>query len=344
MTTIKPRIAHTRRAARCIAATSAVGFLLGVSACSTSDEQETAHSASAEMQPEVFTFAPPDGTKGMRTDHHTFEASLVGAPLRSLDERELRWNVEAKHSGDQYTVSQELAHVMIKHDGETMIDKDVEPGKVVAQLLIDKAGNLVDVRGLEGTSRALQALFAPNLDPAAQKLAAKDLSPQALRAMVATRYEETLGDIVGRPTKVGTSWTTQGRPGGPVVSRTVGVEKTEPCGDANCVRLQAVYKLNPRAMISIADEVVAKYAHTVGHAPSKVDMQSATYSMQGTLLTEPATMTNHSAALDETGKISFEDHKKPMEIDLQGKTEINFEYAKPTSSTSSASPPVAARP
>ena len=71
MTTIKPRIAHTRRAARCIAATSAVGLLLGVAACSSSDEQETAHSASAEMQPEIFTFAPPDGTKGVRTDHHT---------------------------------------------------------------------------------------------------------------------------------------------------------------------------------------------------------------------------------------------------------------------------------
>ena len=233
---------------------------------------------------------------------------------------------------------------MMKHDGETLIDKDVEPGKVVAQLLIDKAGNLVDVRGLEGTSKAMQALFAPNLGMASQRMIEKDLSPQALRAIVATRYEETLGDIVGRPTKVGTSWTTQGRPGGPVVSRTIGVEKTEPCGDATCARLQAVYKLNPRAMMSMADDIVAKYAHMVGHAPSKVDMQSATYSMQGTLLTEPATMINHSAALDETGKVSFEDHKKPMEIDLQGKTEITFEYAKPTSSAPSAPPSVAAQP
>jgi hypothetical protein len=342
------RTAHRRHTIGLIAASSVVALALGAAGCSESDEQGTARSGSAEMQPESFTFAPPDGARGVRTENRRYEASLVGAPLRNLEERELRWNVESKRNGDQYVVTQELAHVTMKHDGETLIDKDLKPGAVSAQLIIDKAGNLVDVRGLEGASKPLMDLPS---SPDARPGTASEFSPQILKALVATRYEETLGDIVGRPTKAGTSWTTQGRPGGPVISRTVTVQKTEACGATMCTGLQAIYKLNPRLMLSIADQIVGEYARMIGKAPSKVDVQTAMYSMQGTLLTEPATMMNHAATLDETGKILFEGPKKqPMEIDLQGRTLITFEYAQPAASQSPSLPgvpaaaPVAARP
>jgi hypothetical protein len=164
-----------------------------------------------------------------------------------------------------------------------------------------------------------------------------------MKALVATRYEETLGDIVGRPTKVGSSWTTEGRQGGPVISRTITVEKTEPCGPMMCARLQAIYKLNPRAMLTAASDIVADYARWAGRAPSKLNVQAAMYSMQGMLLTEPATMTNHGASLDESGKVLFEGPKKQMEIDLTGKTDITFEYAKPVASEPNV-PAVVARP
>ncbi len=337
---IQPPLVRPRRVARCIAASSVVALLLGVAACSMSDEQESSRSASAEMQPESFTFAPPDGMRGVRTEHRRYEVSLVGAPLRNLEERELRWNIESRHTGDQFTVSQELAHVTIKHDGETVIDKDLAPGAVVAQLIVDKAGNLVDVRGLEGESKALQALAASDPGRATERA----LSPQTLKALVATRYQ-TIGDVVGRPTKAGTSWTAQGRPGGPILARTVTVDKMEPCGPMMCADLQAIYTLNPRMMLVVANDIVADYARWAGRPPSKMNVQSATYSMQGTLLTEPATMVNHSASLDETGKVLFEGPKHPMEIDLQGKTEISFEYTKPVAVSPSPSPAsVAAQP
>jgi len=340
--TIKPLSQRSRCIARWIAASSVLGLLVGTAACSSSDEGETTHSGSTEMQPNSFTFAPPDGTRGVRTEHRRYEASLVGSPLRNLEEEELRWNVEWKHSGDQFIVSQELAHVTLKHDEETLVDKDIKPGAVVAQLIIDKAGNLVDVRGLEGATKPLASLLAPRVRPQAER----DLSPQTLKALVATHYEQTLGDVVGRPTKTGTSWTMQGRPGGSVISRTVTVEKTAPCGSLMCTSLQAIYKLNPSTMLTVANEMVGEYEHLVGKAPSKIDVQTAMYSMQGSLVTEPATMVNHEATLDETGKVLFEESKKPMEIDLQGKTEMTFEYAKPTSmsDTSTPPPPVAAQP
>jgi hypothetical protein len=341
--TIKSHIEHRRHVVGLFAASAVVGLALGASACSATDE-EGARSATAEMQPESFTFAPPDGTHGVRTDHRRYEAALVGTPLRNLREQELRWNIDTRHSGDQFIVSQELAHVTVKHDEETLVDREVQSGAVVAQLIIDKAGNLVDVRGLEGTSKTLQSLFEPGTASVrGREQDEQAFSPQNLKALVATRYEETLGEIVGRPTKVGSTWTTQGREGGPVISRTITVEKTEPCGQMVCSRLQAVYKLNPKAMLSAADEIVAAYARWAGQAPSKLNIQAAMYSMQGMLLTEPATMINHSASLDESGKILFEGPKKQMEIDLKGKVDITFEYTKPVA-TEPGVPSEVARP
>jgi hypothetical protein len=302
----------------------AVGLVIfGAAACS---DEEPARSASTEMQPAAFTFAPPDGTTAVRTDHRRYEVSLVGTPLRNLEEEELRWNVSAKRVGDGYTVQQELTHATMKHDGETLIDQDVKPGAVTAQLIIDRTGNLVEVRGLQGSVKSLKAPASAEQAPAAERL----FINQNLKALIATRYEETLGDIIGRPTKVGSSWTTAGRPDGAVTSRTVKVAPMEPCGEVMCARLDATYQLNPKAMVTLADGVVRDFAKLSGRAPSALSVQEATYTMAGMLLTEPATMVNHAASLDETGKVVFSGGPSgPMEIDLQGKVEISYEFAKP---------------
>jgi hypothetical protein len=309
-----------------IACSCVLGLSLGASACSMSDEGGDARTGSAEMQPGSFTFAPPDGLHGVRTEHRRYEVSLVGTPLRDLEEEELRWNIASSRSGDDFTVDQQLAHVTMKHDGAVVVDRDVKPGAITAQLVIDRAGNLVDVRGLEGTAKTLDALVGGSGSGSAEERA---FTTQDLKGLIATRYEETVGDVVGRPTKIGTAWNTQGRPGGVVVSRTITVASSEQCGAVMCTRLNALYKLDPQMMISLARDVVHDYARWSGQAPSKLDTQAAMYSMQGALVTEPATMVNHQASLDESGKVLFAGPKRQMEIDLQGKTDITFEYASP---------------
>ncbi len=318
----------------------AIGLGLSLGACTMPEKGPS--TGSAEMQPDTFTFAPPDGTRGVRTEHRRYEVALIGTPLRNLEEEELKWNVEAHKSGEGYTVHQELAHVMMKQDGETMVDCDVKPGAIAADLIIDKAGNLVDVKGLEGTSKTLQSLASPE----AKKAAARVFASQSLKALVASRYEETMGDIIGRPTKVGSSWTTQGRPGAAVLSRTVTVQSMEPCGGVTCARLSGSYKLDPKTMIKLASEVVKDYARWSNTAATKLDVQAAMYSMDGTLLTEPATMLNHEASLDESGKVFFAGPQRQMEIDLTGKTDITVDYAKPVSldDTPPSRPTVATKP
>lgn len=316
---------------------------LAAGACSIGEEPLGARGA-AEMQGNSFTFAPPDGTRGVRTERRRYEIALVGTPLRDLEEEELRWNIAAhapRGANQPFTIDQELTHVTMKHDGETFVDRDIQPGTVKAQLLVDRAGNLVDVRGLDDASKTLRSLVSPEQAP----VAARAFSTQNLEALVATRYEETVGDVVGRPDKVGSSWTTQAEPGRAVVSRTVSVQSLEPCGGATCARLRADYKLDPHILVALAGEIVRDYARWSGQAPSKMNTQAALYSVEGTLLTEPATMVNHNAALDESGKVLFAGPKRQMEIDLTGKTEISFDYVRPVSSAApSSSAAVVAQP
>jgi hypothetical protein len=316
--------------ARRIACSCVLGLCFGAAACAMPGEGtgSSPKAAAAEMQPEKFTFAPPDGTHGIRTEHRRYEVSLVGTPLRTLKEEELRWNVDAKKSDQGFTVNQELAHVLLKEDGATVLDADVDPGAITAQLIIDKAGNLVDVRGLEGTSKALKSML-PHPNPSAER----EFSPQNLRAIVATRYEESLGDVVGRPTKVGSSWTTEGRPGSAIIAKTITVQEMQTCGTQMCAQLQASYKLDPRTMVSQGSDVVHDYGRWAGQVPAKMNVQAAMYTMNGTLLTEPATMINHGASLEESGKVLFAGPKHQMEIDLTGKMDITFEFAKPVAVT-----------
>jgi hypothetical protein len=310
-----------------------LGAVLPLGACTMGEGSQGAKGA-AEMQPADFTFAPPDGMRGVRTERRRYEVALVGTPLRNLREDELTWNIGSHTEGDHFLVDQELAHVTLKRDGATVLDKDVPQGAVKAELLIDKAGNLVDVRGLEGVPKAVASLVRPEDARAAEGM----FSTQSLRALVATRYDETMGSIVGRPAKVGSTWQTEGRPGGAVQSRTVSVQSIEPCGGEMCARLQATYKMDPHAMITLANEVARDYARWAGQAPSKIQVQAAMYSKQGTLLTEPATLMNHQAALDESGKVLFTGSKRAMEIDLTGKTEISFDYTLPAASNEPTAP------
>ena len=308
-----------------------VAVCIGVGGCSMGEESLGARGA-AEMQGDSFTFAPPDGTRGVRTERRRYEIALVGTPLRDLEEDELTWSVAAHRAGDNTTIDQELTHVTLKHDGETLIDRDIDPGAVKAQLIVDRAGNLVDVRGLEGASKTLRSLVAGGPGGASTREAGRDLSTEDLEGLVAERYDETVGDVIGHPNKVGSSWTTQGEPGSPVVSRTVSVQSVEPCGGATCARLHATYKLDPHSLVTLAGEVVRDYAKWAGQSPAKMSVQAAMYSMEGALLTEPATMVNHHASLDASGKVLFAGPKRPMEIDLTGKTEIAFDYVRPVTS------------
>ena len=225
--------------------------------------------AQPSAQPKVFTFAPPVGTRFVRTEKRGYQSSLVGVPSGRREEQELRWQVDVGKAGDQYIVRQNLQHVTMKLNGATVIDGDLAPDAITARLAIDRNGNLTDVHGLENTSQTLRAIAHATMDDADERA----VSPAGLKALVAMRYNVLTGDFVGRPSTVGSSWTSPGRPNTGVVSKTLTVERMEPCGKAQCARVRADIKLDAPMVFDNAAELVKHRVRELGGDPSKVQLR-----------------------------------------------------------------------
>ncbi|AKU99906.1 hypothetical protein AKJ09_06570 [Labilithrix luteola] len=271
----------------------------------------------------TFTFAPPDGTTFVRTEHRTYEVSVAGTPVSRREESELRWRVSTTRSGDEFLIDQELEHLTVKHDDKTVADGDLKPGAISAQLVVDHAGNLVDVRGLKDTSATLRSVAGPNLD----KEDAQMISPEGLKDMVSMRFQALTGDLVGHPATQGTTWTIQGRPGSGILSRTITVEAMETCGSAQCARLREDIKVDPQALNDLGNELIKDYREEMGaQGKQKVHAENASSSMTATLVVEPSTMLAHDATLNETGQLTFKGAKRSLQVNMRGQTQFKYEY------------------
>ena len=300
-------------------------LVVGALACAQEPTTPAGQAQLTAASQSTFTFAPPLGTRFIRTDQSNYESSLSGTPLSRRQEQELRWQVEIGRSGDHYVMKQQLTHMTMKLNGTTTVDSDVPPDAISAQLFIDCLGTLKEVRGLENTSNTLRALAGPNLDP----LQERSISPTALTALVADRFDSLGGDIVGHPTTPGRPWTAAGRQGSAIVSRTFTVEHMEPCGKTACARIHEEVKLNPTSVTEIADELVKRRVKELGGDPSTIQTQSATYAMAGTLKVDPATMLNHEAAFSEKGRVLAASGKTNFEVTVTGTTRYSYDYKQP---------------
>ena len=168
----------------------------------------------------------------------------------------------------------------IKHDGETIVDRDVQPGAVVAQLVDRQGGQPRSTcAASRGRRRRCKSLVAARL-AAGGRARPLDAEPEGARRRRATRRRSATSS--GRPTKVGIVVDDPGPAG-----RRRRLEDRHRREDGavrqrRCARAcKASYKLDPARWCSLADEVVRDYAHWSGQAPSKLDVQAAMYSMQG---------------------------------------------------------------
>jgi hypothetical protein len=289
-------------------------------------EPPTVTSAAATQ---TFRFAPPDGTRFVRHDRRKEERAIVGTPLRAVDEDELQWKVEIDRKGDRYHVKQDLVHIALKRDGAVLAEGNVKKG-ISAELVIDRNGNLMEVRGLEKTAERLRKLAAPGMEATVER----SLTPEYLSDVIANRYRVLFGETVGRPATPGASWTVTNPPGSFVASRKVTVEQYESCGAATCARLRVDFNVDARVMAANAVSLVKERVQSLGGDPSKVTLRSAKYGMSGEMSIEPATMLSHGATLAETGSVTVVDPKQEeLTVEVNGTTEITYDYERPSVAT-----------
>ena len=249
----------------------------------------------------TFTYAPPPGTHFVRTVTLVSETSLVGSPFRQRVEQEFVWNVGFSQEGDLTLVTQQLQRVALRINDADVLDGERVPGSGLSvDLVVNREPRVVEVRGAARAAEVLSGLVRPGVTNAEEGL----LSADQVRALAVARFEMVVRDVVGHPTAPGSSWA--GADLDPTVrSKTLTVDRIEPCGTARCARVSAQYEVNPTAAARRALRSAAVFLARNGVNPAQAEVVDATLDYRDELLLEPGTLVDHAATFSEVARVTF---------------------------------------
>jgi len=248
----------------------------------------------------TFIYAPPAGTRFVRTVRLISETSLVGSPFHQRQETEFVWNVGFAREGDQTLVTQQLQRVALRINGAEVLDGERIPGNNLSvDLVVNREPQVVEVRGADHAAEVLSALLRPGAEES-QGL----MSAELVRQIAVARFEMVVRDVVGRPTAPGSTWTSPD-PDPAVRSKTMVVDRFEPCGNARCAHVTAQYEVNPQAAARRALRSAAAFLARNGVNPAEAEVLDASLDYRDELLVEPATLVDHGATFSKTARVTF---------------------------------------
>jgi len=249
----------------------------------------------------TFTYAPPPGTHFVRTVKLVSETTLVGSPFRQVEEREFVWNVAVSKEGDRTLVTQQLQRVALRINDAEVLDGERVPGSAISvDLVVDREPKVTEVRGAEQAAAALGALLRPGMAESSRDL----LSPEAVKAIAVARFEMVVRDVVGHPTAPGSTWVATDVDS-TVKTKTLTVDRIEPCGSTRCARVSAQYEVNPQAAARRALRSAAFFLARNGVNPAEAEVVDATMQYQDELVLEPGTLVDHAANFSQKARVTF---------------------------------------
>ncbi|HZX42222.1 MAG TPA: hypothetical protein VFE93_10320 [Myxococcaceae bacterium] len=266
----------------------------------------------------TFTYAPPPGTKYVRTVKLVTEVRLVGSPFRQREEQEFVWNVAFTREGDRTVVSQQLQRVAVRINGAEVLDGERVPGQALSvDLVVSREPRVVEVRGAERAAEVLSGLLAPGIDQASAPI----LGAERVKEIAVARFEMVVRDVVGHPTAVGSTWPV-GDQASTVDKKTMTVDRIEPCGAARCARVTAQYEVDPREAARLALRRAAAFLAQSGVNPAEAEVLDASMSFRDELLVEPGTLVDHAATFSQTARVTFAGAQgNPIPVEFQSTLE-----------------------
>jgi hypothetical protein len=248
----------------------------------------------------TFTYAPPAGTRFVRTVKLVSETSLVGSPYRQREEQEFVWNVSFAREGDLTVVTHQLQRVTLRINGADLLDGERVPGTGVSvDLLVSQEPRVVGVRGAERAAEALAGLVA-----AGNERAAGMFGPDQVKEIAVARFEMVIRDVVGHPTAPGSTWPVVDTDN-VILKKVMTVDRLEPCGAARCAHVSAQYEVNPQAAARRAMRSAAAFLARNGVNPAQAEVVDANMDYRDELVLEPSTLVDHSATFTQVARVTF---------------------------------------
>lgn len=271
----------------------------------------------------TFTYAPPAGTRLVRTVRLISETSLVGSPFRQREEQEFVWNVGFAREGDRTLVTQQLQRVALRVNGAEVLDGERIPGNNLSvDLLVSREPRVVEVRGAERAAEVLSALLRPGAAAESEGF----LTPEQVKQIAVARFEMVVRDVVGHPTAPGSTWTSPD-PDPTVRSKTMVVDRLEPCGNARCARVSAQYEVDPQAAARRAMRSAAAFLARNGVNPAEAEVLDASLDYRDERLVEPATLIDHGATFSQTARVTFAGARgQPIPVEFRSSLEQSSEF------------------
>lgn len=249
----------------------------------------------------TFTYAPPAGTRFVRTVKLVNETTLVGSPFRQREEQEFVWNVAFSREGANTLVTQQLQRVALRINGADLLDGERMPGNGLSvDLVVSPEPRVIEVRGTERAAEVLASLASPGEERSARRM----IGPEQVKELAVDRFEMVVRDVVGHPTAPGSTWVAED-PDRAVKRKTMTVDRLEPCGTARCAHVSAQYEVDPRAAARRALRFAASFLARNGVDPAQAEVVDANLEYRDELLLEPSTLVDHAATFSQIARVTF---------------------------------------
>jgi len=293
-----------------------LGFLLLASGCA-----ESGTTPKAPAKAGAFVYSPALDVPYRETMQRYEEMSIPGTPMRDAERWTLDWQGVTAQEGSNFKRTLKLVGLKFNANGvDELRGDEIKAAAPAIDVITDKDANVVDVRGTEQLSAAIVGLATAEAQPSLKRI----FSPARLKALVVLRSVEQHADFVGRPSQVGSQWTTT-EPDA-ASTRQIRVLAETPCGTSKCVQVQRSYDLDKQAVFDEVSERVASYVQSQGGDPKRVQLTDVAVKLQDSLVIDPATMDYHGARFDEdaTIRVLGPNGELPVAFKLQRQSDYKY--------------------
>ncbi len=270
-----------------------------------------------------FEFAPQVGLVFRHEMTHLEEFTVPAASFREALEWRILWEVRIDKDGDYYLYHRRLLELGLSVNGQSLLTGNEVSGQnaEIVQVM-NIYGVAQDVTGTEQLTEAIASLVPEERRAAVMA----QFSPTNLREVLMERAVDVFGDVVGKPTRVGSSWPAR-ESAGLLQPKDVRVDSALACGGTECRKLVRSYAIDQQKIGDVARRRVARFVAQRRWDPEALLVLETKVDAEDSFVVEPATCLFHDGLLTEQGRIVIQGpERNSAEVLLTSRDSSHADY------------------